>query len=272
MNARFNDDGQGPVAPQASGPRIRLAYLLSAGFGGFLTGFGELLRVGDVSTNVTVLRIAAVLREQFSPALGAGWIALLLLAVFAMILCVIYQSGSTKESFAVGLSVFAIFTVTAPPQEPKGVLTQKTSTTSVFSLLPSAIAAENMQPADLADYYFAFKAESGEIAKRKGTMSVYDKGGRELLAAVDMDVAKVSRLQLPLGVYRLKFECQGCLTVRGELRVEKPAEASVVTLGNSSIPLSLQRLFSGAAVDIEDVPADELLGVVQRYKSQRQSP
>lgn len=117
-------------------------HYLAAAFGGFLVGFGELIRAGSETTNVTVLRISAVLREQFSPMLGAGWIALCLMAIFSTILCGIYRPVSRKESFTLGLSVFAILAAFTPQPQTRSPVDIATHRLSVFSFMSQAAASQ----------------------------------------------------------------------------------------------------------------------------------
>lgn len=137
--------------------KIELSQYFAASFGGFLVGFGELLRAGSESTDITVLRISAVLREQFSPVLGAGWVALLLLAIFSGILCSIYRPKSTKESFTLGLSIFAILSAFTPQQQPHTPLQAIRSQSSLMSFFISeAVAQTRLATGEVGKYYFEF--------------------------------------------------------------------------------------------------------------------
>lgn len=249
--------------------KIGLGHYLSAAFGGFLVGFAELLRSGSDSTNVTVFRVSAVLREQFSPALGDGWVALLLLAIFAMIFCAIYRPLSQKESFVLGFSVYAVLTAAVPQQEVKKTFDIKPVAVEFFSIISSAIAAEQPKIGVLGDYYFLFQSPSGGPKNRKGTMTVFDESEKHLLISVESDVSKIAKIRLPKGNYVLKFECKGCATIRGQMRVEKPVDGAIVTLTDSNIPLSLQRLFRPGIVNIEDVDDDQLAKIIEKYTKQQ---
>jgi hypothetical protein len=242
---------------------------LSAAFGGFLVGFSELIRAGSETTNVTVLRISAVLREQFSPSLSAGWISLCLMAIFSTILCSIYRPASRKESFTLGLSVFAILAAFTPQQQIRSPLEVATHQLSFFSFISQANASR-LKRGEVGDYYFEFSNQQNELHDKDGLISVYDISGRHLLISMPMNTTKVSRLRLPRGYYMLKFECGGCASLRTQLIVEKPAEASTIKLSNSRVPLSFQRLFNADIVEITDVPDHELDRIVNAYSSQQQ--
>ena len=248
--------------------RVDVGNYLSAGFGGFLVGFGELLRSGSDSPNVTVLRISAVLREQFSASLSGGWVALLLLSIFAMILCAIYRPLSRKESFVLGFSVYAVLTAVAPLQEAKKLTLVKAESSVSFQLISSAIAAPPVETSGLRDYYFVFRVEGGSLKNKQLMVSVFDETEKHLLLSNEMDVSKIGRLQLPKGSYVLKFECKGCSSMRADLDVQKQEEAAIVTVQNSVVPLSLQRLFRAGIVDIEDVPDIRIKPIVEKFKAQ----
>lgn len=244
-------------------------HYLSAAFGGFLVGFGELVRAGSETTNVTVLRISAVLREQFSPVLGAGWIALCLMAIFSTILCGIYRPASRKESFALGLSVFAILAAFTPQQQARSPLAAATQQLSFFSFISQAIASR-LKQGEVGDYYFEFSSQQSKSQDKDGLISVYDISQQHLLIAQPMNTARISKLRLPRGYYILKFECGGCASLRTQLIVEKPAEASIIKLSNSRVPLSFQRLFNADIVEVIDVPDNELDRIVNAYSAQQE--
>lgn len=259
-------DGQNR-APEHT-PQDRSHYMAAA-FGGFLVGFSELIRAGSETTNVTVLRISAVLREQFSPYLGAGWIALCLMAIFSTILCSIYRPANRKESFTLGLSVFAILAAFTPEQQARSPLEAATYQLSFFSFISQANASR-LKRGEMGDYYFEFTKQQNTIQDNDGLISVYDISGRHLLITQPMNTAKISKLRLPRGYYLLKFECGGCASVRTQLIVEKPAEASTIKLSNSKVPLSFQRLFNADIVEVTDVPDHELDRILNSYSSQQQ--
>lgn len=244
-------------------------HYLAAAFGGFLVGFGELIRAGSETTNVTVLRISAVLREQFSPYLGAGWIALCLMAIFSTILCSIYRPANRKESFTLGLSVFAILAAFTPEQQIRSPMEVATYQPSFFSFISQANASR-LRRGETGDYYFEFTNQGNDLLNKDGLISVHDSSGRNLLIAMPMNTAKIIKLRLPRGVYMLKFECSGCATLRTQLIVEKPAEASTIKLSNSRVPSSFQRLFNADIVEVTDVPDHELDRILNSYSSQQQ--
>lgn len=244
-------------------------HYLSAAFGGFLVGFGELIRAGSETTNVTVLRISAVLREQFSPVLGAGWIALCLMAIFSTILCSIYRPASRKESFTLGLSVFAILAAFTPQQQARSPLEASAQQVSFFSFISQAVASR-LKQGEVGDYYFEFSNRQKPFQDKDGLISVYDISQQHLLIAKPMNTARISKLRLPRGHYILKFECSGCASLRTQLMVEKPAEASMIKLSHSRVPLSFQRLFNADIVEVIDVPDNELDRIVNAYSAQEQ--
>lgn len=246
--------------------KLTIAEYLVGGFGGFLVGFTELLKSGSESTNVTVLRISAVLREQFSPALSGGWVALCLLAIISMLLCYIYRPGSRKESFALGLSVYAVLTAVTPQQSaPKGKLSSAGPFVH-FSIFSTAYA-QDLKSGQNGDYYFEFQGRS-RTKNERIVMSVFDQTEKRLLTEMEVNPKSVSKLQLPKGEYVLQFECRGCERSRAYLTVEKPVEGAKVTLDDSGIPLSLQRLFRPSFVDIEDLSDKSLDRVITKYKGQ----
>src|SRR5688572_27868484 len=102
---------------------VQWAHYVAAALGAFLIGFFDLVKNGNdtspVSTgSVTVLRIAQTLEEHFSPALGQGAIALFLLGALGASVCFVYRPRSRKESFALGLSIFALASTTLPYNSP----------------------------------------------------------------------------------------------------------------------------------------------------------
>lgn len=253
--------------------KIELGHYLSAAFGGFLVGFGELLRAGSETTNVTVLRICAVLREQFSPLLGVGWVALVLMALFSTVLCSIYRPDSRKEAFTLGLSVFAILSAFTPQQQPAHPANWQEAgarQSSSFSFFSQARADEFLKKGEYGEYYFEFSNYDKRFGNEAGVISVFDHSEKHLLMVVDMNVGKISKLRLPKGSYVVQFECSGCGHIRADLDVDKPKEAARVTLSDSNVPLSLQRLFQSRRVDIDDVAGRELERIIKKYEAQAQ--
>jgi hypothetical protein len=242
------------------------ARYISAAFGGFMVGFAELLRAGDDTTNVTVLRIAAVLRQQFTPLLGAGWIALLALALFSIMLCSIYRPGSRRESFTLGLSVFAMLAAFTPQEKQR--LQSDAKEPLAFLSFVSAAYAEPLRSGQLGDYYFEFTNLQPRFQDKSGLLSVFDRTERFLLTKIPFDTREIARLQLPKGAYVLQFECNGCARVRANLLIEKPEEAAKVRLSSSNVSLSLQRLVGAEQIEIDDVPDGELDQIKQRYIAQ----
>lgn len=255
--------------PGSAASRIESAHYLAAAFGGFLVGFGELVRAGSHSTDITVLRISAVLREQFSPLLGAGWVALLMLAVFSTILCSIYRPNSRKESFTLGLSVFAILSAFTPQQQARLPDSSAPKSTLLSFLISDAAAQNRLGKGELGDYYFEFTNQA-RAQESKGIISVFDKSEQHLLLEQEIDTRKINRLRLPRGRYVLKFECSGCQSMRAHVDVEKQTDAAKITLSGSKLPLSFQRLFRAEIVDIEDVSEYELEPILSRYAAQLQ--
>lgn len=258
--------GQGGAADR---PQLDHGHYLSAAFGGFLVGFGELLRAGSETTNVTVLRISAVLREQFSPLLGAGWIALCLTALFSTILCGIYHPSNRKESFTLGLSVFAILAAFTPQQQIRSPLDVANQQLGFFSFMPQAVASQ-LKQGEVGDHYFEFTNQKNKFQDKSGLISVYDSSERHLLLSKPMDTTKISKLSLPRGYYILKFECGGCASVRTQLIVEKSVEASMIKLSGSKVPLSFQRLFNADIVEVTEISEAELDRIIRSYSTQQQ--
>ncbi|MGW8392444.1 hypothetical protein [Pseudoduganella sp. HUAS MS19] len=245
---------------------LTLAEYLVGGFGGFLVGFTELLKSGSESTHVTVLRISAVLREHFSPALSAGWVALILLGIFSMLLCYVYRPASRKESFALGLSVFAVLTAVTPAQTPKKDV-EEPPTVGWLSILPSA-HAQDLKSDQVGDYYFEFEGWRSRVKSERVVMSVFDHKGKQLLQSLTVNARTVNKLQLKKGEYVLLFECSGCERTYVNLTIEKPVEGSRVTLDDSGVPLSLQRLFRPSIRDVEDLTPRSLDRVIAKFKAQ----
>lgn len=260
----------GNDAAAGSEPKERnltVAEYLVGGFGGFLVGFTELLKSGSESTNVTVLRISAVLREHFSPALSGGWIALILLGIISMLLCYIYRPSSRKESFALGLSVFAVLTAVTPAQTPKKEIDPVATEVGWLSIFPTA-HAQDLRPDQVGDYYFEFYGWLSRTKSERVVMSVFDHKAKQLLQSMTVNAKTVSKLQLKKGEYVLLFECNGCERRSVNLTVEKPVEGARVTLDDSGIPLSLQRLFRPSITDVEDLSPKGLERVIAKYKAQ----
>jgi len=265
-----NDHGKeshtpGSATESDSGP-LGIPRYLAADFGGFTVGFAELLRAGNDTTNVTVLRIAAVFREQFTPLLGTGWIALLALALFSAVLCSIYRPGTRKESFSLGLSIFALLTALTP-QEKEHQPADAPAPLAFLFFVPAA-HAQPFQKGQTGDFYFEFTNLRPGFGDKSGLISVFDTSGRYLLIKLPIDIRQVAKVSLPKGDYGVQFECNGCARVRADLLIEKREEASRIRLGSSNVPLSLQRLFSPDVVEISDVPEYELAKIKQRYAAQ----
>jgi hypothetical protein len=260
---------EGPIHDRKIEPEsqpLGYARYISAAFGGFMVGFAELLRAGDDTTNVTVLRIAAVLREQFTPLLGAGWIALLALAIFSIMLCSIYRPGSRRESFTLGLSVFAMLAAFTPQETQRLHSAEKEPFAFLFFV--SEAHAEPLESGQPGDYYLEFTNLQPRFQDKSGLLSVFDSTERFLLTKQPFDTREVVKLQLPKGDYVLQFECNGCARVRAHLSVEKTEEAAKVQLSSSNLSLSLQRLTSADQIEINDVPDSELDQIKKRYIAQ----
>jgi hypothetical protein len=246
---------------------LRYTHYLSAAFGGFMVGFAELIRAGDETTNVTVLRIAAVLRKQFTPLLGEGWSGLLVLTLFAIILCSIYRPITRKESFSLGFSVFAMLAALTPQEKQGFSNTDKGPLANLFFL--SNAYAETLKSGNVGNYYFEFSNLQRKYEDKSGLLSVFDSKERNLLQKITFDTREIIKLQLPKGEYVVRFECNGCVRIRVNLTVEKDEDAAKIKLSNSNLPLSFQRLYNSDLVEINDVYGDELNKVIKRYVAQQ---
>lgn len=249
-------------------------YYLAAAFGGFLVGFVELVKNGneaaEQSTTVTVLRISGVLRQHFSAHLATPGIAMLLLAIFGAILCSIYAPTSRKEAFTLGLSVYAVFASITPLEGKKLGEKLPGSQTSYFSLFSTAHAAVPVQTNQVFDYYLDLKDSYGKNRASSGSVliTVYDEAEKNLLKVATGTVNKVMKLQLPRGHYVLILECEDCRRGRIELEVEKPVEATTVTLSKTGIPLAIQRIYRPSPMEVEDVPDKDLERVLKKFSAQ----
>jgi hypothetical protein len=256
------------TAQEESETSVGIALYLAAAFGGLLVGFGDLIRSGSDSGNVTVLRISGVLREQFSPVLGAAWAALLLLAVLSMVICWIYRPSSKRESFALGLSVFAVLTASTPYQLPREQFSMATTSLTALFISP-AYAQSELRDDEPAEYYFQFEPHDARLRGKTVALSIYDKSEQTLLKTVTVKAKDVGRIELPKGDYVAYIECQGCLRVRAGIKVDKPTEASKVVLAESSVPLSLQRLYRPEVATIQELPEAQAYDVAEQYETGR---
>lgn len=245
--------------------RTKLGCALAAGLGATVVGFGDLVKAGHEAGSVTVLRMAAALREHFAAALGQGWVALVLLAALAAAMCWIFQCWNRKESFTMGLSVFAVLTAASPYPAHLGDLPVDRPIAATLSLL-SPIAQARAQPPGavaLRDYFLAFEGDAAGPGSIR--VEILDADGRHSYGA-DVAVGGAPlRLRLPEGRYTALVECAGCRRTRVALTVEaKPVQGSVVQLGASQLPLGVQRLYRAGASSTRDLSAAEVRRLAAR--------
>ncbi|MFZ6719484.1 hypothetical protein [Undibacterium sp. Ji49W] len=232
----------------------------AAATGAFLLGFGDLLRGGSDSTYVTVLRIADVLRIYFSSYLGQGWVALVFLCIIGGLLSYFYQPSSKKESFSLGMSVFALLTAASPYHPPKSV---EQSAAQLINFISTAYAQETVELKKL-DFYLEFV---GGNRKQDVIVSLYNKDESQLLERQHVTNGDIMKLSYPRGYYILYAECKGCKRVGVGLDFTESIQATQIELAESGVPLSLQRLFKPSIAGSTDLFKRDAQELAKKYRS-----
>ncbi len=243
---------------------------LAAALGAFLAAFVDLLHNGgDVdSRNALVLRISDVIRNHFDPELGGSLPAVLLVTTAGLVLCWLWSPSTRRDAFALGLSVFALFSAASPysttrqTQQPQALAEAVSGVLEL--LLPTSHAQSPSTSSRLAtvDYLLSFRFEDRNAARGEIRIEILDRSGDRAPQALLVPATQPVRLQLPKGEYVVNAECDGCARSRIFLKVHKPLEATEVVFGSSRWPLSLQRLAQPRAVttrDLSDREAKSLL-------------
>jgi len=270
----------------------------AAASGAFLIGFIDLLQSGSNEDKLTIFRISSVLKQHFSQDLGQGWVALLFISIVGIILVPIYQPASRKDAFALGLSVFAILTSLTPYQQPQNpvlqqqnVVLQPENNLPNFAIFSSAYAAElqtvTVEEASNAREQVAAKSEGteGESVSKEVELfsyfivfentslnsnillSLYDAEERNLFVQKSILGTDIAKFDMPKGKYVLLVESKGLKRVRVQLDFDKAVQGSVLKSSDSSVPLSLQRLFRPVVTKTIDLDDDETLHLIEKYNN-----
>lgn len=256
-----------PTPPQSSPEDKSYSLYVAAAAGAFIIGFGDILKNGSDTTHVTVLRIADVLRTYFSPTLGQGWIALLLLAILGAFLSWIRRPPTRTDSFAVGLSVFAVLTALAPSTavvQPSTNAAEHPST-SLFTLLTSAYAQTDPSPNQTWPYYFHIIDPDNALHNASVRYSLYDQSESSLIQQPIETTDDTVLFNLPAGKYVLYVECLRCSRTRIDVTVLKKLQASNLILRGSSVPLGVQRLFRPGVTDTQDLTEAQAKEIAQAF-------
>lgn len=239
------------------------SYHAVSGAGAFVIGFSDLLRGGNDSTSVTVLRISEVLRVYFSPHLSEGWFALVFLFLLGVLLSYIYQPTTRKDAFILGMGVFALLTAASPYKVGKQAAID--IDTIHFSFISSAIAQDIVSEKKF-DYYFEFVGGGSSRRPKDLLITVYNKKGDEIIDRRNINSNEILKLSYPRGSYVAYVECKGCKRVSIDLDFDKELQASKLELPESGVPLSLQRLIRPSVVSSTDMNSKDALELSKKYK------
>lgn len=251
-----------------------IAIYLSAAIGALLVGFGDLLRGGDDTAQtpqVTVLRIAHILRADIAPSLGQPLVALALLMIIAMLCCWMYQPSTRKDACSVGLSVFAIISASAPYTSPQKVALNSPSWGGMIAEAHADTLQSDPAPS-LRDYYLDFELKTATDTSHNREpllLSLYDSTQQTLLQTKTILLPQIAKFTLPIGRYVLLIEAHGAK--RTALYVDVTADepqASIIYLAPSDWPLSFQRLLQPDVENIKNLSLKEAADFAARYEAQ----
>ncbi len=243
---------------------------IAAGVGAFLAAFVDLLQNGGEvgSRNALVLRISDVIKNHFHPELGAGLYAVMVVIAAGLLLCWLWSPSTRRDAFALGLSVFALFSAASPYSEAEKTGKASTITTSAVKnmLIPIANAEPEMELEDSAqlDYLLNFKFRDRNAVRSEIRIEIIDRSRSTPPQTLIVPSTQPLHLRLRKGRYVILAECDGCARSRILLDVRKPIEASEIEFASSNWPLSLQRLTAPRVVTTRDLSEHQARAMLDR--------
>jgi hypothetical protein len=192
--------------------------IFAAVFGAFCLGIADLIINGDAST---VMKMGDIMHKHLGMP-SSGGIALLLLMLLGAGLCIVRQPKTRIDSFTIGLSVFAVLTL-SPYQESNPPKKATLGPDPQISIALKFAANVNKIPE-----YVAVKLTDKKTDKNISKRYIPSTQG------VSFD--------LNPGDYILKFEAQEIRTTSTMLTVGTVNASYTVLLEGSDVPVNLQKL------------------------------
>lgn len=254
---------------------------LAAAFGAFCLGFGDLVKNGHTAT---VLKIADVIREHLFPGLGVGAaVALVLLIGLGVGYCWIQGPSTLVDAFNRGFSVFAVLAVvTSTDAVPAGLSAPTAVGRLGIRATPSVIApayaqedlrseiglpAEPVVPFGQAIIQITTLQDNAEVPVT--TVTLRDAATRKVIGLEQIRTATFS-IQRPPGKYLVEVETPGYRRTEVMLDINDQINAYTLSMPETALPLSVQRLYGATSGRFEVLPPAERFKLIAKELEERQ--
>ena len=233
-------------------PANRPSVLHAASAGGAI-----LVSIGDLMRNdyaATTIKMGQVLREHIFPAMDIGVpAALTVVALAGLFLSWVYEPQSRVDAFARGFSVFAMLTVATPydvvtPQTPvSGSPSSPEARPPRATSGPIAAVQDQDPPVATVDLFLRY---DNSPLPPSTVVTLRDPTTARILSR-DTPAAGMIRISRTPGDYVLEIEAPGHRRARVHLQLATgPAQAFLVELNESILPLGIQRLLPAAITSL----------------------
>lgn len=242
----------------------------------------DILKNGSgIPSHAALFRASDAMKLLFPDGIAVyiqSWLTLLLLMTLGLIFCWVTKPKSIKESFTLGLSIFALLATLAPyetmdngtqlPEKFKQITSQ---VGSHWSLVTEAYADNPSQ--SLQAYYLNF-IDSGSIAEGGlVTAKLYDQKESNVIGTFTTKSNGIFELNLQAGEYVMYIECGGCNRDRYVLNVtDAKTQATQIVLKPSSLPLSIQRFYRPSLVQTKKLTAAQMQQIAVQFQQQVAPP
>jgi hypothetical protein len=227
-----------------SNENSQLGIYISAALGALFLGIGDLL---NNNTAATVLKLSETIRQYLYPSLeSGGLVALALLAILGAAVCWVQQPHTRVDAFSRGFSVFALLAVTTPYHptttgldHPPGPHPTSGGIGSLFGI--SVAYADDDTPTIPLDITLEPRTATTLPSDTQVILREFDTG--KIVGTSKISSGKFS-INQPRGRYLLEVEAPGFRRTATELKVDGASQRITVPIEDSSIPLSIQRLYA----------------------------
>lgn len=253
-------------------------YLAGAG-GGALTATLDFFK--DWHTG-TVARVSSVLGEHLLSGatlfnLRAPFWTIILIVATSLFVCWVFEVTSRLDGFLRGCTVVAAFSIGAPNPiideqhipagNPKNAHLVGPTQLSVFQTIVPSASAQNRSPpiSDVGEAYVRLEHLREVTPIPQSTITIRDDSSRIIsLFKINTDTIRIIQ---PYGNYLVEVETPGFRTVDFELTISQPVSGSRISAGQSSIPVSIQKMVSATKVTaaVDEAEKYKQIGRQERF-------
>lgn len=247
---------------------------LAAALGAFCLGFGDLVKNGHAAI---VLKVADVIHEHLFPWSGAAG-ALVLLIGLGVGYCWIQGPTTLVDAFNRGFSVFAVLAIatstdavpaplSAPTAMGLGIRGTQSLIAPAYAQEEIGLSAEPVVPLGQAIIQITTLKDNVEMPVT--TVTIRDAATKRVIGRENIRGAAL-RIQRTPGKYLVEVETPGYRRVEVMLKIEDQINAYNLSLTETALPLSVQRLYGATSGRLEAPPPPERLKLIEKELAERQ--